>query len=241
MQVGSSTQSNTQQADLQKSQKDQEMQVQREQSKQILDDQNKMQEAAKITGVGQHLDITSQSLKLLVSLLFSLAVLHANFSALLLSARSDYLFHFSYNDIAFYCRPAAVTTIDQLLFFPKLPKVCKEQSHKFIRKYPYANKQYAYKLHEEQKYYLLGLKEDCFVMLNAGVSFSEHLLEEGFAKLQTKLDDEFLNSTLYKKLKKAQDRAEYHKKGVWEDAVLSNCFQITFDEYANRTKSDCLR
>lgn len=61
-------------------------------------------------------------------------------------------------------------------------------------------------------------------MLNAGVSFSQHLLEEGFAKLQNNLDDEFLMSTHYKKLQRAQERAEYHKKGIWEDPVLSNCF-----------------
>jgi endonuclease YncB( thermonuclease family) len=149
---------------------------------------------------------------------------HANLSALLLGARSDYLFHFSYNDIAFYCRPAAVTTIDQLLLTPKLPKVCKEQAHNFLRKHPYANKQYAYKLHEEQKYYLLGLKQDCFIMLNGGVSFSEHLLEKGFAKLQNNLDDAFLTSTMYKKLKRAEQRAEYHKRGIWEDPILANCF-----------------
>ncbi len=162
--------------------------------------------------------------RLLGTLFFTTALLHANFSALLLSVRNDYLFHFTYENIAFYCRPAAITTIDQLFFYPKLPKVCKEVANKFLKKHPYANKQYAYKLHEEQKYFLKGYKEDCFVMLNAGTSFSEHLLEEGFAKLQNNLDDEFLMSTHYKKLKLAQDRAEYHQKGIWEDPILSNCF-----------------
>ena len=134
------------------------------------------------------------------------------------------MFHFSHNNIAFYCRPAAIHTVEQILFFPKLPKVCKERVDKFLRKHPYANKQYAYKLHREQKYFLTGFKEDCFIMLNAGVSFSEHLLEEGFAKLQNNLDDTFLSSTMYKRLKKAQDRAEYHQRGIWEDDILPNCF-----------------
>ena len=79
-------------------------------------------------------------------------------------------------------------------------------------------------LHKEQKYFLKGLKEDCFIMLNGGVSFSEHLLEKGFAKLQKKLDEKFLNSTLYKKLTRSQRRAEYHKRGIWEDPTLANCF-----------------
>lgn len=145
-------------------------------------------------------------------------------SALLLHVNSDYLFHFSYNDIAFFCRPAAITTIDQLLMYPDKPKVCRQKAQLFLRKYPYANQQYAYKLHEEQKYALIGHNDECFVMLNAGVSFSEHLLEQGFAKLQSHLDEEFLNSTQYKNLKKSQDRAEYHNRGIWEDPVLSNCF-----------------
>ena len=59
MQVGSSTQSNTQQADLQRAQKEQEMQVQREQAQEALEAQKRAEEAAKLTGVGQHLDITS--------------------------------------------------------------------------------------------------------------------------------------------------------------------------------------
>lgn len=163
-------------------------------------------------------------LKPLFLLAFYFSSVDASFSALLLHTKSDYLFHFSYKNSAFYCRPAAVTTIEQLLFKPDLPPVCREKAQQFIKKYPYSHKQYAYKLHPEQKYLLIGFKEDCFIMLNAGISFSEHLVEEGFAKLQEKLDEAFLTSTLYKKLQRSQNRAVYHKKGIWEDPVLANCF-----------------
>ena len=163
-------------------------------------------------------------LKYFLTLYLCFSFVNANITAILLYTKSDYLFHFSHKNIAFYCRPAAITTIDQLLLTPEIKPVCKNLAENFIKKYPYSNKQYAYKLHEEQKYHLLGYRKDCFVMLNAGTSFSEHLLEEGFAKLQNKLDDVFLNSTMYKKLKRSQDRAEYHKRGVWEDPVLANCF-----------------
>ena len=163
-------------------------------------------------------------LRLILLLSFCFSFAGANFSALLLHTKSDYLFHFSYKNTAFYCRPAAITTIEQLLFKPELQPICKDKAQQFIKKYPYANKQYAYKLHEEQKYFLIGFKEDCFVMLNAGISFSEHLLEEGFAKLQEKLGEAFLNSTMYKKLLRSQNRAAYHKRGIWEDPTLANCF-----------------
>ena len=163
-------------------------------------------------------------LKYFLTFYISFSFVNADITALLLHAKSDYLFHFSHKDVAFYCRPAAVTTIDQLLFRKDIQPVCKNKAENFIKKYPFSNKQYAYKLHIEQKYLLLGYKKDCFVMLNAGRSFSEHLLEEGFAKLQNKLGDSFLNSTLYKKLKRSQDRAEYHKRGIWEDPILANCF-----------------
>ena len=163
-------------------------------------------------------------LRYLLLLFFSFLSGSANISVILLHTKSDYLFHFSHKNIAFYCRPAAVTTIDQLLLKQELQPVCKDKAQKFIQKYPFSNKQYAYKLHIQQKYFLLGLKKDCFIMLDAGTSFSEHLLEEGFAKLQNGLGDKFLNSTLYKKLKRSQDRAEYHKRGIWEDPILANCF-----------------
>lgn len=162
--------------------------------------------------------------KSLIFFLLGLSSVSANFSALLLHVDNDYIFHFSHNDIAFYCRPAAIDTIDQLSFYADKPQVCRDRAQSFLRKQPYANKQYAYKLHVEQKYYLMGLKDECFVMLNAGLSFSEHLLEKGFAKLRQNLDAEFLNSTLYKNLKKAQERAEYHQRGIWEFPELSQCF-----------------
>jgi endonuclease YncB( thermonuclease family) len=148
----------------------------------------------------------------------------AGFSALLLEVDNDYMFHFSYHDTAFYCRPAAIDTIDQLSLYPDKSKVCLEQAQSFIKKHPYANKQYAYKLHEEQKYEVVGLKDECFVMLNAGVSFSEHLLEQGFAKLRTNLSSEFLQTTEYKNLLRSQQRAEYHRRGIWSDDILPKCF-----------------
>ena len=58
MQISSSTSSNTPQADLQKAQKTQETEVQRDQAQQTREDQNRVQEAAKITGIGQNLNIT---------------------------------------------------------------------------------------------------------------------------------------------------------------------------------------
>lgn len=163
-------------------------------------------------------------LRYLLFLSFCFSLSSANFSALLLHVKNDYLFHFSYENRAFYCRPAAVITIDQLLLRTDLQPVCRKKAQQFINKYPYANKQYAYKLHEEQKYFIIGFKEACFVMLNAGISFSEHLVEEGFAKLQEKLNENFLNSTRYKKLLRSQNRAIYHKRGIWEDPTLPNCF-----------------
>lgn len=59
MQVNNTSHTNVQQDDAAKAQKQQEMQAQREQAKQALEDQRRIEEAAKITGVGQHLDITS--------------------------------------------------------------------------------------------------------------------------------------------------------------------------------------
>ena len=59
MQVNSANHSSIQQEDANKAQREQERQVQREQAQQALEDQRKVAEAAKITGVGQHLDITS--------------------------------------------------------------------------------------------------------------------------------------------------------------------------------------
>ena len=56
MKVNSSNYSSN---DAQKAQHQQEMQAQRDQAKELQANQQKVEEAAKLTGVGQHLDITS--------------------------------------------------------------------------------------------------------------------------------------------------------------------------------------
>ena len=59
MQVNNANHSSVQQEDANKAQREQDRQVQRDQAQQIAEDQRRIDEAAKITGVGQHLDITS--------------------------------------------------------------------------------------------------------------------------------------------------------------------------------------
>ena len=59
MQVNNANHSTVKQEEANKAQQEQDRAVQREQAQQALEDQRRIEEAAKITGVGQHLDITS--------------------------------------------------------------------------------------------------------------------------------------------------------------------------------------
>lgn len=147
-----------------------------------------------------------------------------DFTAILLKTDGDMRFHFTVNNQAFYCEPAGVTTLAKLYNKKGLSPFCKTSLVRFIQKYPYANKQYAYVLHLEQKYYIHPYEKSCFIMLNSGISFSEHLLENGFARLEKSFNASFSGSALHQKLQMAEKRARYHKRGVWSDETVSNCF-----------------
>ncbi len=157
-------------------------------------------------------------------LLLLLLPLQAEFSALLKRIEHNDLFHFSFHDIAFSCEPAMVITLTKLYNVKSLGKVCKEHINSFVKEYPYVPYQAKLIMHEEQKYMIKPLRERCFIMLNSGISFSEHMIEKGFAILPKKPEPELIGKPIYENLKLAQKRAQYHKRGVWQKPSLLNCF-----------------
>lgn len=157
-------------------------------------------------------------------LAFPLMGCAADFTALLINSESDALFHFRYQGRAFSCEPAAIVTLTQLYYSKGLAEGCRKALVAFAQKYPYAAKQHHYLLHEDQTYYIHPYKEKCFIMLNGGISYSEYLVENGFAKMQSTFENGFFGSPLYQKLQKAQKRATYHGRGLWKDPMVSSCF-----------------
>jgi len=150
--------------------------------------------------------------------------LSAQFTALLKRIEHNDRFHFSYKDTAFSCEPAAVISLTRLYNNKSIDKVCKRHIDDFVKEHPFVPYQAKLLMHEEQKYLIRPLKERCFIMLNAGTSLSEYLIEEGFALLPKKPEPDFIGTPLYDQLVLAQKRAKYHKRGIWQKPGLLNCF-----------------
>lgn len=158
----------------------------------------------------------------LFTLLFT-PFLWADFNALLLEVDNNYFFHFSYNDVNFNCEAAAITTLTQFALEHNDSKTCVKAINNFFTREPKAPKMHHYVLHEDITYSITPLDKKCFVMLNGGTSWSEYLIEKGYAVLESNLDPMFMLSAHYHQLERAQKRAQYHKRGLWSDIMIKNC------------------
>lgn len=157
--------------------------------------------------------------------LFFHVCLFADITALLLQVDNNAQAHFSYEDSAFSCKHAAIITLTQLYHSKNSDTSCQRAIEGFIKKHPYISYEAKAIFHTMQKYHLIAFKKACFVMLNGGVSFSEHLLEKGYAMLDDRIaKSQFSKTALYAKLLEAQNRAQYHQKGIWSNQVVVNCF-----------------
>lgn len=120
---------------------------------------------------------------------------------------------------------AAIDTIGQYMNSPALSKTCKESFMDFQKHDPKEKYAYAYVLHENITYNIKPYGKECFVMLNGGTSWSEYLIEKGYALLSKSISPDYINSVGYEKLTLAQNRAKYHKRGIWSDIIVAQCLE----------------
>ncbi|KIM10866.1 MAG: hypothetical protein KU37_09085 [Sulfuricurvum sp. PC08-66] len=126
----------------------------------------------------------------------------------------------------FYCYTAAINTHETFLDSNATSQACKTQMHLQLRRDPIMRYAYAYALHEEIAYTLEAYEgNSCFMWLDGGRTWSEYLLEKGYALLKNSHSEAFIKTTLYAKLQRAQERAKYEHRGVWSDETLAECFR----------------
>lgn len=138
---------------------------------------------------------------------------------------SDIIFKYQQNQ--FHCYPYGVFTFEKLLENKKAIAECKESVKKFYKKVPQA-KSFA-RVHYElyQFYHLEKMKNQCIIYSNGTKSYSEVLLENGYALLDQNLNDEVWKFKFYR----AQKRAEILKKGVWKEEyfLLKECLKNIYE------------
>ncbi len=131
---------------------------------------------------------------------------------------------FKHNQSSFHCYPYGIFTFDKLLNTKGLVKECKNSVNIFYRKNPQAKPFSRVHFKNYQFYHLDKVKGNCIIYSSGTKSYSEVLLEEGYAIYDFLLADE-----LWKyKFIRAQKRAQVLKKGIWKGWKLST--SIVYEE-----------
>lgn len=162
-------------------------------------------------------------LKRRYGLLFIVFLVNVNAQSLvslLKSIENNHTLHMSYNQQAFVCTPYGIETVSELLLRTDLNSSC----HQHIRDFRTSNPEEKYfagsTLYIEQQYSVEAVEVLCLLHLSSGHSYSEALLEKGYARISPKLKD---TEYVYR-FEKAQLRAKIKKEGIWSDEKIRGCF-----------------
>ncbi len=148
--------------------------------------------------------------------------------ALLKGVESNHLLHMSYQQQHFTCKPFGVETVSELSERLDVNSSC----HAYLRAFRLAHpdeKAYAsITLQVQQQYSVEGIKGECLLSLSSGHSYSEALLEAGYARLP--IGFAYEDFVLKRRFYRARKRAQSNRAGIWSDANIRNCFLIRKEE-----------
>jgi len=145
--------------------------------------------------------------------------------ALLKGIENNHTLHMTYKMHAFICKPYGVETVSELLQRTDVNSSCMGYLLDFRMSDP-KEKSFAHSLlHIQQQYSVEGISDLCLLHLSSGNSYSEALLEKGYARIPPAqlFEDEILRY----RFKQAVKRAKVTKAGLWSDVNAKNCFLST--------------
>jgi hypothetical protein len=159
-----------------------------------------------------------------VLLIFCIASLDAReLISLLKSVENNHTLHMKYFQKPFVCTPYGVQTLSELLQRTDLSSSCKKSLSDFREDDPH-EKYFAVSLLKiEQQYSIESIQGLCLLHLSSEFSYSEALLEHGYALIPPEGIKE--DNVLKQRFDKAQLRAQKTKRGIWSDADARNCFR----------------
>jgi len=142
--------------------------------------------------------------------------------ALLQKVENNSALHMSHKQQTFLCQAYGVETIDALISRTDVNSTCKTFLNEFRQSHPKEKFYAAKKLHIKQQYSVSGVDGKCLLNLSSSHSYSEALLEVGYARIHPNLD--FKDELLAYRFEKAVKRAKVKKEGFWSDENIINCF-----------------
>ena len=144
--------------------------------------------------------------------------------ALLKGVENNHILHMSYKQTPFVCKPYGIESISQLVERTDVNSSCMGYLNEFRREHPQEKFFAQIHLYVEQQYSVEGLDNLCLLHLSSGSSYSEILLEEGFARIPIGIKYE--NFILNHRFQRALLRAKSTKAGMWADVNIRNCFLL---------------
>ncbi|MDF1882181.1 hypothetical protein JHD50_12875 [Sulfurimonas sp. MAG313] len=164
-------------------------------------------------------------IKLLLLIVLVLNLYSNEVVALLKSIENNHQLHLRYKQTPFLCKPYGVETISQLVQRTDINSSCMQYLDAFRIEHPKERFFAEMTLKLEQQYSVEGIGSLCLLFLSSEHSYSEALLEEGYAHIPMsfRYDDPILEY----RFKRAIKGAKVKKVGMWSDIKVKNCFLAT--------------
>ncbi len=143
--------------------------------------------------------------------------------SLLKRVQNNHTLHMKYLQQPFVCKPYGVQTLSELIERKDMSNSCKSSLSRFRVENP-QEKYFAVSLLKIEQQYSVESREGlCLLHLSSEHSYSEALLEHGYALIWPKGIKEDI--VLEQRFNKALLRAKNTKAGVWSDTEVRNCFK----------------
>ena len=147
--------------------------------------------------------------------------------SLLKGIENNHTLHMQYKQQAFVCKPFGIETVSELAERTDINSSCAKHLSSFRQAYPKEKFFAAYSLHVQQQYSVEGIDNLCLLYLSSEHSYSEALLEQGYARIPPGIN--YKDPVLHYRFKRAVQRAKNAKAGIWSDTNVRNCF-LTADQ-----------
>ncbi len=147
-----------------------------------------------------------------------------NLSSLLKGIENNHTLHMIYGQKPFVCEPYGIETVSQLVQRTDVNSTCMKHLIEFRTANP-KEKFYAHEiLYVQQQYGVEGVAGKCLLSLSRNHSYSESLLENGYARVPLAFTYESLE--LHERFMRALRRAQQRKAGIWSEPTMIECFLI---------------
>lgn len=144
--------------------------------------------------------------------------------ALLKQVQNNHTLHMKYQQQGFICTPYGIETISQLVERVDVNSSCQQYLRAFRLADPKEEVFASSLLYPQQQYGVEGIESKCLLYLSHQFSYSERLLEKGYARVIPTI--EYKDPILKHRFNKAIKRAKITKAGLWSDPNLRNCFLL---------------